>query len=131
MRVRLALVATGIAIPSWVALIVLLGNVDLQRSVSRGLFLPLERPVLFVAIGLIALAAAFVGARMAGIGRSELVALLACLTVVNLVGAAAATFVIGELELQHTPIVFVVLSAHGALFLGGILGAWLGVAAAG
>jgi len=64
MRVRLALVATGIAIPSWVALIVLLGNVDLQRSVSRGLFLPLERPVLFVAIGLIALAAAFVGARI-------------------------------------------------------------------
>lgn len=123
MNLRLPLLAAAIALPSWVAVIVLLGNVDLQRSVTGRLFLPLDRPIVLLAIGLIAFAFGFAGARMVRAARAELVALAACLAAVNLMGAVAATLVVDELELQNTPIVFVVLSAYGALFLGGLLGA--------
>lgn len=123
MNLRLPLLAAAIALPSWVTVIVLLGNVDLQRSVTGRLFLPLDRPIVVLAVGLIAFAAGFVGARIARAGVSHLVALAAWLVGVNLLGSVAATVVIGELDLPDTLTVLVVLSGFGALFLGGLLGA--------
>jgi hypothetical protein len=125
LQLRLPLLAAAIALPSWVAVIVLLGNVDLQRSVSVGLFLPLERPIVLLAVGLVAFAPGFVGGRMARVGLTDLVPLGAWLAVANLVAALAATVLVDELELPNTPIVFIVLSAYGALYVGGLVGAWL------
>jgi hypothetical protein len=122
MNFRLPILAAGIALASWVALILLLGNVDLQRSVTGGLFLPLDRPIVLLAVGLVAFGVGFVGARIARVRVSDLVALAAWLVAVNILGSVAATFVVGELELTNTLSVFVVLSGFGALFLGGLLG---------
>lgn len=123
MNLRLPLLAAAIALPSWVAVILLLGNVDLQRSVTVGLFLPFDRPIVFLAIGLIASAAGFVGARTARVRVSDIVPLAAWLVAVNLLGSIAATFVVDELELPNTLAVFVVLAGYGAMFLGGLVGA--------
>lgn len=125
MRLRLPLLAAAIALPSWVAVIVLLGNVDLQRSVTGRLFLPLDRPIVVLAVGLIAFAAGFVGVRITRAGVSHLVPLAAWLAAINLLGSVAATVAVGELELSDTLTVFVVLSAFGALLLGGLGGAAL------
>jgi hypothetical protein len=122
MNLRLPLLAAAIAVPCWVTLIVLLGNVDLQRSVTGGLVLPVDRPIVILAAGLVAFGAGYLGARIARIRVSDLIPLAAWLVAVNLLGSVAATFVVGELELANTLIVFVVLSGYGALFLGGPLG---------
>jgi hypothetical protein len=123
MNRRLPLLAAAIALPSWVAVIVLLGNVDLQRSVTGRLFLPLDRPIVLLAVGLIAFAVGLVGASIARVRVSHLVALPAWLVAVNLLGSVAATVAVGELEVKDTLTVLVVLSGAGALFLGGLLGA--------
>jgi hypothetical protein len=123
MNLRLPLLAVAIALPSWAAVVVLLGNVDLQRSVTGRLFLPLDRPIVVLAVGLVAVAVGLVGARIARVRTSDLVPLAAWLAVVSLSGSLAATFVVGELEVADTLMVFVVLSGYGALFLGGLLGA--------
>lgn len=123
MNLRLPLVAAAIALPSWVAVIVLLGNVDLQRSVTGRLFLPLDRPIAFLAIGLVAFLAGLAGARFARVRGSDLVPLAVWLVGVNVLGSLAATVVVGELELGDTLAAFVVLSGYGALFLGGLGGA--------
>jgi hypothetical protein len=123
MNLRLPLVAAAIALSSWVTVIVMLGNVDLQRSVTGRLVLPFDRPIVVLAVGLVAFAVGLVGARIARVRTSDLVPLAVWLALVSLSGSLAATFVVGELELADTLTVFVVLSGHGALFLGGLLGA--------
>jgi hypothetical protein len=130
MNLRLPLLAAAIALPSWVAVIALLGNVDLQRSVTGRLFLPLDRPIVVLAVGLVAFAVGLVGARIARVRVSDVVPLAAWLAAINLLASVVATVVVGELGLSDSLTVFVVLSAFGALFLGGLGGAALSSRAA-
>ena len=123
MNLRPPLLAALIALPSWVAVIVLLGNVDLQRSVTGRLFLPLDRPVVVFAVAVVAFAVGLVGVRLARVRVSDLLPLAAWLAAVNLSGSLAATFVVGELEVPDTLTVFVILSGYGALFVGALGGA--------
>ena len=117
---RTAIAATAVCLLSWLGLLIGAGNVGLQRAVAIGPTTLLEVPL---ALALAAGSAVLVGA-LAGRSGVSALPLLGAVLVGDLIGAALlAPILVGELELVHSPVVFVAISALGLQPLGALFGA--------
>ena len=117
---RAIVAATLTAVASWAVLLLVLGNVGLQQTISLGPLRPDGVIVAYGAMGLVAAIGGWIGTSGATLrsGTPGIVALL----VIDLVAAIAATFVIGELELVDVPAVLVVITGVGLQPVGFFVG---------
>ena len=119
---RVILFGFVVAVPSWVALALLAGNVGLQRSVASGAWtLLVERPEAGLGSVAVALGIAWLAAPMLGT-RGPLQGVLAVLGWNLVAGLVLAPLAIGELEPIHAPIVIAATTVCGLT----LLAAWAG-----
>jgi hypothetical protein len=125
---RAAVFGVFVCAASWIGLLVGAGNVGLQRAVTSGPYIllgghPFAVPLLVGSAFLVAfvLARAWKGSRRFAVAGG--VAVL----IGDLVGAfLLAPLAVGELEIGHGPVVFVILSFYGQQVIAAFAGAWFG-----
>jgi hypothetical protein len=115
--VRSVLVGAVATIAAWVALLVTAGHVGLSRSVAIGPATLLERPAAVGATLGVAVVVAHLAGRAVASRPSWLAAVAGSVSTTIVGSAVLAPLAVGELEIGHAPIVFVVLSLVGAVFV--------------
>jgi hypothetical protein len=112
--VRTVAIATLVCLASWLGLAVGAGNVGLQRTISAGPLALLESPLAVVLSTALAFAVTVALRGSERDTRTSAWALVGAVLIGDAIGAVVlAPALIGELEIGHAPVVFVVLATLG------------------
>jgi hypothetical protein len=111
------LVGAVATIAAWLALLVTAGHVGLSRSIAVGPATLLERPAAIAATLGAAVLVAHLAGRAVATRPSWVAAVTGAVTTTIVGSAVVAPLAVGELEIGHAPVVFVVLSLVGAVFV--------------